>query len=110
MRALHALRSARPVFWLAALVGLGPINGVFLWALFTRPDLVAAAQSNPVSLVFLAEAFVLTALGAFVVWQLGLTRPGWVVFVALSLAGSLAFSVPAFVLWHLRRAGRSAVR
>ena len=108
MAPLAALRSIRPLLVLTALVGLGPINGLFLWALLTHPDLVAAAQSNPVSLVFLTEAFVLTGLGAVIIARLGLRRPGWVAFVAMALAGSLAFAVPAFVLWRLRQQGARA--
>lgn len=106
MRSLDALRPSRPVLWFVALVGLVGVNGVFLWGLFARPDLVDAATANPISLVFVVEAFVLVALGAVLIARAGLRRPGWVAFVILSVAGSLAFSVPAFVLWHLRKADR----
>ena len=41
---------------------------------------------------------------AVLIARLGLRRPGWVAFVVLSIVGSLAFSVPAFLLWHLRKA------
>ena len=99
-------RSSRPALWALALVGLLGLNGVFVYYLLVRPDVVAAAQQNPVSLVFMAEAFVLVGFGAWTIARLGLRRPGWLAFVVLSVVGSLAFSVPAFLLWHLRKGER----
>ena len=108
MSALDALRPYRPALWALALFGLVVLNGVFLFYAVARPDVLAEAQRNPVSLVFMAEAFLFTAVGAWAVWRLGLRRPGPLAFVALSLAGTLAFSVPAFVLLHLRKRDRRA--
>ncbi|MDT0630720.1 hypothetical protein RQM47_07035 [Rubrivirga sp. S365] len=109
MSIVVALRSARPALWALAFVGLVGLNGPFLYYALFRPDVVAAAQQNPVALVFMAEAFVLVGFGAWGIARLGLRRPGWLAFVALSIAGSLAFSVPAFLLWHLRTRDRGGV-
>jgi uncharacterized PurR-regulated membrane protein YhhQ (DUF165 family) len=69
-------------------------NGVFLWYFFTAPEIVREAMANPVALVFVAEAFFLMLLFAWVIAKAGVTRPGWKGFIALSLIGSMFFSVP----------------
>ena len=108
MRLLDLLRPYTPTLWILAVVGLLGLNGAFVYYALFRPDVLAAAQRNPVSLVFMVEAFVLVGLGAWGIWRLGLRRPGWVAFVAMSLVGSLAFSVPAFLLLHLRKRSRAS--
>lgn len=102
---LERFRPYTPALWALALTGFLGINTVFLYGAFWRPDLIAPALTNPVAAAFVAEALVLTAFGAWAVWILGLRRPGPAVFVALSLIGSLAFSVPALILMHLRKRG-----
>jgi hypothetical protein len=99
---VRLFRARRIVLWAVAAASLVGLNGVFLYYAFARPDLLADALANPISLVFILEASVLTAFGAWAVMRAGLRRPGWGAFVVLSVVGSLAFSVPAFVLWHLR--------
>ena len=109
MPSLESFRPYTPLLWTLALVGFLGINAVFLYGAFWRPDLITPALTNPISVAFIVEALVLTAFGAWVVWLLGLRRPGPVTFVALSLIGSLAFSVPLLILMHLRkRSGSSA--
>ncbi|MBP6507230.1 MAG: hypothetical protein KA257_06665 [Opitutaceae bacterium] len=81
-----------------AIFGLLVPNGIFLYYFFTAPEVVRQTLSNPVALVFIAEAFFLMFLLAWLLRRAGSTKPtGWV-FVVLSLVGSMAFSVPV-ALW-----------
>lgn len=90
-----------------AIVGLFGLNGVFVYYALFHPDVLAAAMRNPVSLVFMLEAFLMVAFAAWGIRLVGLERPGWFWFVVLSLLGGLAFSVPAFLLLHLRKDRRA---
>jgi len=72
-------------------------NGIFLWYAFFDRDVVFAALTNPVSLVFVLEAFALMGLFAWLIAKTRLTRPGWKGFVLLSLVGSMLFSVPLVI-------------
>ncbi len=94
---------------LLALAAAGFIvpNGVFLFYLMAEPAIFKAALRNPVALVFIAEAFFLMFLFAGVIRRQGFRAPGWFAFIALSLAGSMAFSVPAFLYLASRRARKS---
>lgn len=100
---LERLEPFRLLLWLLAGFGLFVLNGVYLYFTFARPEVASAAMSNPVSLVFMTEAFVLMVLGAWLIARAGLRRPGWGVFIVLSIAGSLIFSIPAFLLLHMRK-------
>ncbi|HYE59152.1 MAG TPA: hypothetical protein VD948_11630 [Rhodothermales bacterium] len=102
MHSLETLRSYTPFLWAMALIGLVGLNGVFLYGL-SQPSLMTSALRNPVSVAFVAEALVLTALGAWALHRIGITQPGWRLFIVASLVGGLAFSIPLFVLLHLRR-------
>lgn len=104
---LQRMSPYKPALWLLSALGLFGLNGVFLYYAFFRPDVFAAAQQNPVSLVFIAEAFLLVVFGAWVIARLGLERPGWLAFVIMSIIGSLAFSVPFFLLLHIRKRERA---
>ena len=108
MNAIHRLSPYRPLLYVVGAIGLFGLNGVFLFYALLRPEVMAAALANPVSLVFILEALLLTGLFAWLIATFGWKRPGWLAFVALSMVGSLAFSVPAFLLLHLRKqAGQS---
>lgn len=72
-------------------------NGVFLWCAFFRRDMLFAALSNPVLLVFILEAFALMFLFAWLIARAGIARPGWKGFVLLSLIGGLLFTVPLVI-------------
>lgn len=76
------------------------LNAVFLYGLFAEPAMVRAAMANPLALVFVIEALVLTGLLGYLLrkWQVTRLPVGW--FVVLALAGSLAFAVPIAVLWR----------
>lgn len=100
---LQRIAPYRPALWLLAALGFFGLNGVFVYYALLRPDVLAASMANPVSLVFIVEAFVMVAFAAWAIARLGLRRPGWLAFVLLSVAGGLAFSVPFFLLLHLRR-------
>lgn len=78
-----------------AIVGLLVPNGLFLYVAATAPHILRDALRNPIACVFIAEAFFLMFLIAWLLAKCGVRRAGVVAFVLLSLAGSLAFSVPA---------------
>ena len=81
-----------------AVFGLLIPNGVFIYYFLTDASVTRAALTNPISLVFITEAFFLMFLFAWLLKRLGLTRPGALAFVIMSLLGSMVFSVPA-TLW-----------
>ena len=88
-------------FWLIvlAVVGLVAINGVFLYAVFFRPDQLRLAMTNPVAVAFIVEALLLTGALAYLLrkWEVARLSARW--FVALALAGGLAFALPVVLLW-----------
>ena len=89
---------------------LGP-NGVFLGCLLSSPKSAAAALLHPITGALLVEALILMLLGAWLMRRAGITRPGSGAFVALSLFGSLLFSIPlALLLADRARRSRSHVR
>jgi len=94
-------KTQRIVLWCASAIGLLGINGLFLYSVIFRPELMQAAQSNLYSLAFILEAFVLLPLACFLIATAKLKSPGWIGFLLLSLAGSLAFSIPfSILLWN----------
>ena len=86
---------------LSVLAGFGLIvpNGVFLYVAATDREALLAAIGNPIAAVFMAEAFFLMALFAWLLSRVGSRRPGAFLFVVLSLVGSMAFSVPLALRW-----------
>jgi hypothetical protein len=99
--------SARERFWLwtVALVGFAGLNGVFLWAMLTRPETMLSALQNPVAAAFIVEAFVLVGVLAYLLarWKVSQVHWGW--FILLSLIGGIAFALPVVLLWSQRRPG-----
>ena len=91
-----------------AIFGLVVPNGVFVYLSITRWDLVVAAMTNPVSLVFIVEAFALMFFFARLIHRQGLKTPGWLAFIIMSLVGSMMFSVPA-CLWLWSRKSRQGL-
>ena len=83
-------------------VGIVALNTVFVYALVFQPDLVVQAHTNPVSAVFIAEAFLLMVFFAYFLRKWGVARLGWGWFVVLSLLGSMAFAIPVVLLWRKR--------
>lgn len=103
MNVIHRLSQYRFLLYAVAVVGFFGLNGVFLFYALLRPEVMAAALANPVSLVFILEAFLMMGFMAWLIATLGWKKPGWLAFVVLSMVGSLAFSVPASLLLHLRK-------
>lgn len=103
MSSIEKLRAYKPSLWGLAVIGLLGLNGVFVYYAAFRPDVLAAAMDNPVSLVFIVEAFVMMVFAAWLIYRLDFERPGWISFAILSVIGGLAFSVPFFILLHLRK-------
>ncbi len=93
-------------FWLSCLAVLGfvGVNGAFLYGVI-RPEVLAGALSNPVSLAFVVEALLLLIVLAYLLTKWGVLRMHWSWFVLLSLIGSLAFALPVALLWHNKRTG-----
>lgn len=87
-----------------AVIGLLGPNGMFLYVAATDPAQVLSALQNPVSLAFVIEAVMLMVLCTWLLaatakrsdpQDAGQSRPVRAsVFVAASVIGSLAFSVP----------------
>ena len=92
----------RVVLWTIALAGFAALNGVFLYGTFAEPAMLDAAMANPLSIVFVVEALVLTGLLAYLLQKWRVTRMSWGWFVVLALAGSLAFALPVAILWRRR--------
>lgn len=103
MNPLSRLRPYELFLWFLSALGFFGINGIFLFYVIFQPEAVYSAFQNPVGLVFMIEAFFLVAVGAGLIWLYDFKRPGWLAFVILSVVGSLAFSVPFFLLLHLRK-------
>ena len=93
----------RTWLWALGVVGLLGLNGVFIYGLLLRPDLLAAAMTNPVAAAFIVEALVLTGVFAYLLDKWAVSRMHWGWFVVLSLAGGMAFALPVVLLW---RSGR----
>jgi hypothetical protein len=95
--------------WLGALSlgGLVGLNGVFVYGLFVRPELLTSAMTNPVAAAFIIEALVLTGVFAYLLDKWRVSRLSWGWFVALSLAGGMAFALPVVLLWRSDRGAAS---
>lgn len=100
-------KSQETLLYVLAVFGFLIPNGVFLYTTFFQPEVLRAAMANPVTLVYILEAFVLVAFFAWYFPKIGLKSPGWTVFVLMSLVGSLTFSVPAYLYWANRIAKKS---
>ncbi|MCU0704401.1 MAG: hypothetical protein MUF18_10535 [Fimbriiglobus sp.] len=83
-------------------VGFFGINAVFAWAFLYDPQAMWDALRNPVSAVFIAEAFLVMGFLAYFLRRWGVARLGWGWFVVLSLLGSMAFAIPVVLLWPRR--------
>ena len=102
MKSFSAIEE-RVLFTLAIFGFLVP-NGIFVYLLWSDVNAVRASFSNPIAMVLWLEAFVLLALFCWLISRFGNPKPGWVVFLLLSIVGSLACSVPAFLwLWSRRQ-------
>jgi hypothetical protein len=88
----------RLILMATALFGLLGPNGVFLYfAMFRRQEFFAA-MSNPITLAFIVEAFVVTGILTTFIARRFSGPWGWKTFLLLSLTGGLGFSIPFFVI------------
>src|SRR5262245_38039541 len=91
-------RGARAVLTTTALAGVAGLNGVFLYVVFARRDLLERALGDPIAWVLMIEALAVTGLLAWAFARWRRNRLGWGWFVVLSLLGGLAFSIPIVLL------------
>ena len=82
--------------------GLVVLNSLFLYGLLVRPDSLAEAFTNPISLVFIVESFLLLGVFAYLMRKWGVLRVPWGWFVGLALLGSMLFALPVVLLWQRR--------
>jgi hypothetical protein len=93
----------RTWLWALCIVGFVPINGAFVYGLL-HPEVLREAQRNPVSVAFIAEALILVAARTWLLRKWGVSRLSRPMFVALCLAGGLAFALPIALLWRRKDA------
>ncbi len=97
----------RAWFLVLAVAGFAGLNGVFLWAVVARAELVLSALQNPVAAAFVVEAFVLVGVLAYLLnrWRVSQVHWGW--FVLLALVGGIVFALPVVLLWSGQRTQRT---
>jgi hypothetical protein len=93
--------NSRALIVFALLAFLGP-NGLYLYTLFTQPELNAAALGNPVALAFMIEAMMLLGLFLWFVYTRTQSIKQVMIYLGLSFLGSLAFSFPLFLYFQKR--------
>ena len=100
---MHLTPLQRNLLLGCAVAGLVLPNGIFLYFVVTDFSVVSAAHTNPVAAAFIGEAIFLMVLFAWLLKQALPKSRHWLGFLAASIAGSLAFSVPLFVVLLARR-------
>ena len=88
---------SRTLILLFAIITLVGPNGMFLYYSITQPELLQAANSNPIALAFMIEAFMLLALFLVYMWRKTKSVMQVVLYLGLSFIGSLAFSFAVYV-------------
>ena len=95
--------SQKIILWCFSIAGLFIVNGLFLYTLFFKVELIGNAQQNLYSLAFILEVILLLPLFCFLIYVAKLKSPGWIGFLILSILGSLAFSIPfSILMWQNR--------
>jgi hypothetical protein len=102
---IRQLGLSRPLLLTISIAGFVLINVPFVYIALMENEIYQAALSNGIALIFMAEAFLLMMGGAFLIWFWQIRKPGWLVFILLSLFGGLAFSIPLFLYLHSNAAG-----
>ncbi len=89
--------------WLLVVSAFGLIvpNGLFLYWLFVEYQGLTQLWSNRLALAFIMDAFIALALLSYWYARHPIGRVRWPVFVALSIIGGLAFSLPLY--WWLNQ-------
>jgi hypothetical protein len=106
MKAMNLETGESKVLVALAVFGFLVPNGAFVYYALTDYEAMKVAISNPISLVFIGEAFFLMCLFAWVLRRAGVRRPSGAVFIIMSLVGSMVFSVPA-TLYLMIRSGKA---
>jgi predicted RND superfamily exporter protein len=101
VRQVYSARE-RTVLWTTAALGFVALNGVFLYGTFVQPAMLEAAMANPLAMVFVLEALVMTGILAYLLRKWAVTRLPWGWFVLLAVIGSLVFALPIAILWKQR--------
>ncbi|MBX2823002.1 MAG: hypothetical protein KTR29_25100 [Rhodothermaceae bacterium] len=70
---------------------------MFLYYSITQPEVLQAANSNPIALAFMIEAFMLLGLFLVYVWRKTKSVRQVLLYLGLSFIGSLAFSFAVYV-------------
>lgn len=92
--------------WTIAVIAFVGVNGAFIYGLVTNPDALAAAWRNPIAGAFMAEAFVMMVVLAWLLTRWGVSGMSRTWFIVLSLLGSIAFALPVVLLVRDRQARR----
>ena len=92
--------------WLVFLAVVGNLvpGGLFLFWLFNDYTSLSAALSDRLALAFLLDLLMSTVMLAYLFARKPLGPVKWPWFVALTLLGTLAFSIPFFLWLNWRRA------
>ena len=98
--------------WLVflAVVGLLVPGGLFLYWVLHDYSSLAAALSDRMALAFFIDLLMSTFLLSYLFARKPLGPVKWPWFLALSLLGTLAFSIPLFIWLNWRRAPASTPR
>ena len=88
----------RALLAITAIAGVAGLNGVFLYVVFARRELLGRALGDPIAWGLMIVALVVTGLLAWAFTRWRRNRLGWGWFVVLSLLGGLAFSIPVVLL------------
>jgi hypothetical protein len=91
-------RGERAALARVAIPGGAGLNGVFLYAVFARRDLLVRALGDPLAWALLLEPLVVTVVLAWRFARWRRNRLGWGWFVALSRLGGLALAIPVVLL------------
>lgn len=95
-------------FLVISIIGFAVINLPFLYYAFIGRDVYTQAMGNGMALLFMSEAFLLMFFIAFLIAKMKMKKPGWEFFIAMSILGSLAFSIP-FQLYLIARKNESKI-
>ena len=94
MKPLELTRTELRILLALAVFGALIPNGVFLFYFFSSPETTTIALTNPISLVFIIEAFILMLLFAWLLRKVNSKTLSGRMFVIMSLLGTMVFSIP----------------
>ena len=94
---IQSLTPYRKSLLFASILGFLSINVPFLYIALFNSNIYSVGVSNGLAQVFMAEALLLMLFFAYLIHAFGWTKPGWFVFIVMSIVGSMAFSVPFYL-------------